>query len=196
MSLFDNKYRIESTRLKNWDYAKQAAYFITICSKDKKHYFGKIENDKMNYSPIGAIADVLWHEMKKHKENMELGEYVIMPNHIHGILILNEPMNSLESLPEDDLVIDNKFQEYMKLIADQPDIQNMAETLSSSRSISSIIRSYKSAVSKHANRLGLDFGWQARFHDHIIRTKKSYRYIEKYIIDNPAKWNEDEFYAK
>jgi len=65
------------------------AYFITICTQNRECYFGEIKNKKMILSPTGAIADVLWYEIKNHVKNIELGEFVVMPNHIHGILILN-----------------------------------------------------------------------------------------------------------
>ncbi len=86
---FQNKYRIASARLPNWDYTSNGAYFITICTKDRIPYFGRIENKKMILSNMGIIADLMWHEIKNHAKNIELGEFVVMPDHIRGILILN-----------------------------------------------------------------------------------------------------------
>ena len=89
MDKFQNKYRISSARLQTWDYRWEGIYFITICTQDKEHSFGEINDDnKMQLSNIGIIADILWHEIPNHSQNVELGAYVIMPNHIHGILIL------------------------------------------------------------------------------------------------------------
>ena len=88
MEKFMDKYRIPSARLPNWDYANPGSYFITICTKDRIEYFGEIVNEKMIYTPVGAIADVLWSEIRNHTKNVELGEYTVMPNHVHGILIL------------------------------------------------------------------------------------------------------------
>ncbi|MFT4018000.1 MAG: hypothetical protein QM668_13625, partial [Agriterribacter sp.] len=85
---FQNKYRIASTRLQNWDYRWNAPYFITICTLNREYYFGEIETGKMVLSKQGILADVLWHEIKNHAKNIDLDEFVIMPNHIHGILIL------------------------------------------------------------------------------------------------------------
>src|SRR5690554_8187162 len=79
----------KSPRLKNWDYGSNASYFITVCTKDREHFFGEIKNGRMQVSPAGAIAHVLWYEIKNHLENIELGEFVVMPNHVHGILILD-----------------------------------------------------------------------------------------------------------
>ncbi|RKY77491.1 transposase, partial [candidate division KSB1 bacterium] len=93
MDKFKGKYRIPSTRLQNWDYRWNGYYFVTICTENKEEYFGEIKNGKMHLSPIGIIADVLWHEIKNHAKNVELGEFVVMPNHIHGIIILNNDNN-------------------------------------------------------------------------------------------------------
>lgn len=99
---FRNKYRSESIQLQQWDYRWPGAYFITICTQDREHYFGEIANGKMDLSPIGAIADILWYEIKNRAKNVELGAFVVMPNHIHGILILHG--DGLETIDEDDRI--------------------------------------------------------------------------------------------
>ena len=90
MEKFKNKYRIPSARASFWDYRWAGTYFITICNKGRLHYFGKIVNEKMILSNIGVLADVFWHEIKNHAQNVDLGAFVVMPNHIHGILILRD----------------------------------------------------------------------------------------------------------
>lgn len=95
MKKFRNKYRIPSARLQNWDYRWAGGYFITICTQKREHYFGKIENGNMTLSPIGVIADILWHEIKNHAQNVELGEFVVMPNHVHGILVITKNNNDV-----------------------------------------------------------------------------------------------------
>ncbi len=77
---YQNRYRIPSTRLQNWDYGWNAIYFVTICTKNRRHFFGEITNGKMHLSPVGAIADVLWHELTNHFDNIELDAFVVMPN--------------------------------------------------------------------------------------------------------------------
>jgi putative transposase len=166
-------------RLANWDYRSSAAYFITICTQDRTHYFGKITDGKMNLSQLGVLADVFWHEIKNHAKDIELGEFVVMPNHIHGILILKDSSSPVDSgsapvglghaLNQQVLTKDFRFQNIGK------------------NSVSSIIGSYKSAVSKHAHRLGYEFHWQRRFHDHIIRDDRAFRNISEYIRKNPEK---------
>ena len=88
MTLFKNKYRVESARFKDWDYSNNAAYFVTICTHDMRCYFGKIVKGKVEQSRIGKIAEEEWLHTGKVRDNVVLDEYVIMPNHIHGILMI------------------------------------------------------------------------------------------------------------
>ena len=82
---FQNKYRIPSNRLKNWDYGRNAAYFITICTQNREHFFGKIENGKMILNELGRNAYQFWMEIPKHFPFIELGNFIVMTNHTHGI---------------------------------------------------------------------------------------------------------------
>jgi len=185
---YQNKYRIASARLQSWDYANEGAYFITICTKDRRHYFGAVKNGKMVLSNAGVIANLMWYEIKNHGKNVELGEFVVMPNHVHGILILNDinPSRNIEtghalSLSPSAAPIKSPGQQRF---------QNQGKS-----TISSITGSYKSAVTKHCNRLGFEFGWQTRFYDHIIRDGRAFENISNYIVNNPEKWDIDKFYA-
>jgi REP element-mobilizing transposase RayT len=180
---YKGKYRTTSLRLQTWDYGWNGAYFITICTERMQHFFGEIENGKMHLSPLGALADVLWHEIKSHSKNVELDEFVVMPNHIHGILILKAPHTGDENaqkqtrhaLSLDGTPGQKRFQDQGK------------------NTISSIVGGYKSAVTKHANRLGYKFKWQKLFWDVIIRNDRSYQNIKNYIIKNPENWKGDRF---
>ena len=193
---FQNKYRISSARAPWWDYGQDAAYFVTICTAGRKHFFGDVVNGIMKLSPVGIIADLLWNEIKNHAKNIGLDEYVVMPNHIHGILILNgnrvghnvETTHAL-SLPSHALSLPSPPSSVPSPARSR--FQNQGKN-----TLSSIIGSYKSAVSKHAHRLGFEFAWQSRFHDHIIRNEEEYHRIANYISSNPAKWREDKFYIK
>lgn len=175
---FQNKYRIPSARLPNWDYGSNAMYFVTICTAHRECYFGEITDGKMILSNIGIIADVFWYEIKKHANNIDLGEFVVMPNHIHGILILNE-VNEKNNNVETRHTVETRHALSLqsssqpgKTIA-QKRFQNQGKN-----TVSSIIGAYKSAVSKHAHRLGFDFAWQSRFYDHIIRTDVSFNVFQ------------------
>lgn len=90
---YNNKYRVDSLRLRNWDYGCNASYFITICTFQMKHYFGRISGGHMIYNPIGMIAKEWWCEIPKYFPWIRLEEFVIMPNHIHGIIVFNKDEN-------------------------------------------------------------------------------------------------------
>lgn len=89
MTLYKNKYRIESARKPGWDYAANGAYFITICTRDRRRFFGDIQNRKMNLSIAGEIAHKFWHEIPDRFPHVQLDAFVVMPNHIHGILVID-----------------------------------------------------------------------------------------------------------
>ena len=194
----------KSPRLKNWDYTNNGLYFVTICTKDRKHYFGEIKNGKMLLSPVGAIANVLWAELGHRNKTATLGEFIVMPNHIHGIIELDN-LNSNTDIAQE---IPN-LNSSTDIARKNPDINSSTDVARNvpginsdnhfskispkPNSLSAIIRSYKSAVTKHCNRLNLDFGWQSRYHDHIIRNEKSFQNISNYIIYNPQNWKEDQF---
>ncbi len=184
---YKNKYRISSVRLKNWDYSSNAAYFITICTQDRINFFGEIIKDEMHLSNVGVLADVLWWQIVHHTKYVELDAFIVMPNHIHGIVIINNPANVFDGriVACNDSTIKNNannLNAQMSSISPKPE------------SLPTIIRSYKSAVTFHANRLSFDFKWQAKFHDHIIRDSASFDRIRNYIINNPKYWKDDKFY--
>jgi REP element-mobilizing transposase RayT len=187
MKKYNNKYRIESVRLKNWDYRSNGAYFITINTRNRKHFFGEIINSEMRLSPIGEYAEKFWMEIPNHFPFIELGNFVVMPNHTHGILIINNT----------DSVISLHCNEMDKSLQcnDSTGNQYYSDISPKSGSISTIVRSYKSVVSKHARLLNTEFNWQPKFHDHIIRNSESFERIQNYIENNPSNWKEDKFYT-
>lgn len=235
---YKNKYRTESFRAKWWDYTWNAAYFVTICTLNRQYYFGKVSNGKMILSGAGVLADVFWHEIKNHHKYVELDAFVMMPNHIHGILIINKPDEKREEEKNDFGKEDQRKEEngnnYSGYQEENEDSRNldkegdsrnldkegdsrnqdkdgdsstvvacndstefshhMAAISPKKDSLPSILRSYKSAVTKHANRLGFEFGWQSKYHDHIIRDEAAYQRIAQYIENNPSKWKEDGFF--
>ncbi len=200
MSKFKKQYRIESSRASWWNYAGGGTYFITICTKNKEHFFGKIKNNKMELSQCGVLANVFWHEIKNHTKNVEMGAFVVMPNHIHGILKL-KPTDIVETGHALSLQCRNNGPfEKTPLSSNEkskvPSIQNTHYRLRNigKNSVSSIIGSYKSAVTKHANRMGIANGWQTRFHDHIIRNDEEYQSINNYIESNVMNWKDDNFF--
>ena len=202
---YKNKYRIESARAAWWNYGWVGAYFITICTRNKIHFFGEIKNHRMILSPLGVLANVFWHEIPNHASNVDLGSFVIMPNHVHGILIICPPdleppvqtrhalslSNETQSEARHALSLSNEPQSETRRALSLPPkpatnrFQNQGKN-----TVSSLVGSYKSAVTRHANRLGFEFAWQPRFHDHIIRNDIEYQRINDYIENNPFNWNE------
>jgi REP element-mobilizing transposase RayT len=190
---YQNKYRIPSARLKNWDYGNNGAYFITICTQNRDHFFGEIisvvDENEMQLNEIGKLAERFWAEIPNHFPFVELGNYVIMPNHIHGILIINKK-NIVDDIVE-------TLQCNVSTVNATETINKkelMADISPKSGTISTIIRSYKSILTKNAHFIHADFEWQARFHDHIIRNSESFERIQNYIETNPELWKEDKFY--
>ena len=177
---YKNKYRIKSTRFRNWDYGWNASYFVTICTYNREHYFGKIINSLMQLSEIGYLADKYWCEIPEHFPFVELGKFVIMPNHIHGIVVINKPNDGRFDVVE--------TQNFTSL---QSQITSKNKFGPQSKNLASIIRGYKIGVTKNAHKIPLNFKWKSRFYDHIIRNDKSYKSIAEYIKSNPKNWNED-----
>jgi len=174
--LYKNKYRIQTTRLSSWDYSNSGYYFVTICTKNKKCILGKIIEEKVTLSKIGKVVKACWLQIPIHFNNVKLDEFIIMPNHIHGIIIINKPDNVetryIASLREDNIT--KKF---------GPLEPNSLQT---------IIHSFKSAVTRWCRKNGYrNFAWQSRFYDHIIRNETTLMKIQEYILNNPLKWELD-----
>ena len=172
---FQNKYRIESTRLKYWDYSNPGMYFVTICTHHFVERFGTIDDGKMVLNGFGKIAEQNWIEIPNHFENVELDEFIIMPSHVHGII-----------------AIGGGFMVGRDVACNVSTLKHMSNISPKSGSLSTIIRSYKSAVTrfirKHHNS---DFKWQSRFYDHLIRNETALENIQHYIIQNPTNWKQD-----
>ena len=156
-----------SVRLKNYDYSQNGQYFVTICTHEKTHIFGKIVDEKMILNDLGKIAKKCWQEIPDYFPDVELGEFVIMPNHMHGIINIVGAQNLVPNA-------ENKFQ---KIIP---------------KSLGSIIRGYKTGVTKWARKNSdIHIVWQKNFHEHIIRDEKSFENIQNYILNNPVLWKND-----
>ncbi|MCZ8169568.1 transposase [Flavobacterium sp.] len=208
MKKFKNKYRIPSSRLQNHDYGANGIYFITICTKNRKHYFGHITETHDSASPpekmhdsaspsekthdsasptektnhfasqsptethnsaslcateIGKIAQKYWAEIADHYPFVTVDTFVVMPDHLHGILIFNNT-DKKEWTP-------NQF---------GPQSKNLA----------AVIRGFKSSTKRYANQNGIEFEWQPRFHESILKDEKALQAVRRYIINNPKKWLE------
>jgi putative transposase len=182
---FQNKYRVPSARLKNWDYGTNGAYYITICTKEMQHFFGEVVDKKMNLNAIGVLAEKYWIEIVKQFPYVELGNFQIMPNHMHGILIIDKSVGSVETR----LIASVQTEQAVGGFAGENNPM-LAEN------ISRIIRWYKGRCTFEMRKVNQNFEWHSRFHDHIIRNSESFERIQNYIEENPSKWEEDKFYRK
>jgi putative transposase len=191
--LFKNKYRIPSARLEGWDYSSNAMYFITICTKERKKFFGEIKDGKMILSATGKLCEDYLYKIPVFSPFVLIDEAIIMPNHLHAIIVIDHPVETFEKTS---LVEKNPpfFQ------TDNPLPETFFQTSLHSSispkpgSLSTIVRSFKGAVKKDSKSFDPSFEWQPRFHDHIIRNRKSYWNIKKYIQANADNWNEDRFF--
>lgn len=193
---FQNKYRIPSARAPFWDYRWAGAYFITICTHNREHYFGEIENGKMNLTPIGEITQEEWTKTPDIRPdmNLKLGEFVVMPNHFHGILIIGD--NEYNG-GDGDNGGNGNGRDAMHCVSTPTPTETTNQFGPQRKNIASIIRGFKSSVTKNARIINHpDFAWQPRFYDHIIRDDKSFDAISNYIINNPITWDKDKMNGK
>jgi REP element-mobilizing transposase RayT len=170
---FEDKYRIPSVRLEDYDYSQPGDYFVTICVKDRKCCLGEVKNGKVVLSDTGKIVRDELLKTPKIRPNVLLNEWVIMPNHVHVIF---EIMDIVETHCNASLQWQsNKF---------GPQRNNLA----------SIIRGFKGAVIRRIKGKckNSNFAWQARYYDNVITDERAYNEIVQYIKDNPARWAEDE----
>jgi len=171
----------------NWDYGSNGMYFITICTQNREHLFGDVIGGKMQLNEIGKIVKIEWLKTFELRidMNLQMGEFVVMPNHFHAIIIIGNNEYNTETQQRRDAMHCVSTQKNTTKNKFGPQSKNLA----------SIVRGFKSAVTTYARKNGFtDFGWQSRFHDHIIRNEKSFHTISQYIINNPENWNTDKFY--
>ena len=159
-------------RLKSYDYNKQGYYYITINTQDKARFFGKVINGIIKLSKIGSIANKIWYTIPEYHKNIELDTFIIMPDHIHGIIIVgNAGMHS--SLPK-----------VMYPLQGQNNRSKME--------LSKTIHAFKSAITREIREKlnNYYFAWEKSFYDHMIRNDNDLNRIRKYILENPIEWNE------
>ena len=171
-----NLHNRRSIRLKEFDYSTPWWYYITICTFNRNNLFGKIENGEMILNKFGLIVEEEWLKTEILRKDIELDYFVIMPNHFHGIPIINS-RDTARCVPT------NEKRKFGKMFPG---------------SLSVIVRSFKSAVTKRINELKNSPGkpvWQKNYFEHIIRNQIDLNNIRKYIELNPLKWEIDEYFS-
>ena len=171
--LFKNKFRISSSRLVNWDYSQSGYYFVTICVKNRQCLLGEIRNRKIYLSNYGKIIKQCFIDLSNHFNNIRIDEFIVMPNHVHGIIIIKSNPNCRD------------------VINHVSTIQNISPM--NKISLGKIIRYFKGKSTFLIHQFGNNtFQWQPRYYDHIIRAENDLLKTQQYIRWNALKWEDDE----
>jgi len=191
MTKFQNKYRNESSRAQWWDYANVGAYFITICTAGREWLFGEILNNEMHLSPIGEMVYQEWNVSFDMRAELFCNTFVIMPNHIHAILRIENGI-----VVGTHGIVVGTHGRASRQTPTPPMPTNTGVAYRSPKSISSFMAGFKSAATKRINEYRNSPKmpvWQTRFHDHIIRNDAEYQRIYNYIETNIENWEKDKF---
>jgi len=174
-----NKHR-RSIRLKEYDYGQPGAYFVTVCTHHRECLFGETVDGEIVLSAFGKIAEDEWRRTSQMRGGLRLDESIVMPNHIHGIIVLTGnpiPANRRGTMHR----------------APTPRLEQFGTP--TSNSIPTIVRGIKSSVTQRINDLRGTPGrpvWQRNYYEHVIRNEIDLEDIREYIQNNPLKWLEDE----
>jgi REP element-mobilizing transposase RayT len=193
---FKNTYRIPPARWQDWDYGANAAYFVTVCTAHREWFLGEISDGVMCLSEIGKIVLDEWLKTPGLRPDMNimLGEYVVMPNHFHGIIVIGENRYNMG----DDSDGGRGAVETRCIASLQQQQQRQWQSNrfgAQSKNLASVMRGFKSAVTKFARMNGISFAWQTRFHDRVIRNFDELNRIVHYINGNIENWPDDELYV-
>lgn len=164
-------HRRRSIRLKGYDYAQSGAYFVTICAWGKECVFGDVIEGNMYLNEFGKVVREEWLKTFDMRKNLVLDEYVVMPNHFHGIIIIADGRGTLQCAPT--------YEKFGKPV---------------SNSIPTVIRLFKSTTTKQINQLRQIPGmylWQRNYYEHIIRNEYELKQAREYVINNPLQWQYD-----
>ena len=178
-------------RLKGFDYSKAGAYFVTVCAWQRGCLFGEIVDGKMRLNEYGRIVENEWLKTPEVRNNIELDYYIVMPNHFHGILVLNDNVGATRWVAQDktmhERMIHTIYERAIHRIAPTKTLQ--------SNTIGSILGQFKSIVTKQINKIRDNPGcpvWQRNFYEHVVRNDDELNRARQYVMDNPLKWELDE----
>jgi len=177
--LFRDRYRIASARLRGWDYASPGLHFVTICVKNRVLCLAEIVNGEARLSRIGEIVAEEWQKTEQVRANVVMDVWVIMPNHLHGIVAITHTVETTGvETPRRGVSTDRRTA--------------AASAAWKPNSLGSIMGQIKSVCTKRIWNAGhRDFAWQERFYDHIVRNERELERIRDYIANNPARWELD-----
>ena len=173
MSFESRKHNRRSIRLKDYDYARPGAYFVTVCAHRLANLFGEVVDGKMILNALGLIVEEEWRETPEIRPYVDLDEYVVMPNHLHGIIMIVNGRGTMHRAPT--------MERFGKPV---------------SESLPTILRAFKAAVTRRINRMHGTPGqpvWQRNYYEHIIRDERSLHHIQQYVDNNPQRWHMDRY---
>jgi putative transposase len=182
-----NKHHRRSIRLKGYDYSSPGAYFITICTHQRECLFGEIVDSEMQLNSVGLYIQSYWQRLSLNFE-IELDAFVVMPNHIHGIIWLGGNIGRGEAFGP-------KIRKQHKDLC--PNASPLQPHGTQPGSIGAIIQNFKSITTQRINRISRSNNnkiWQRNYYEHIIRTENSLQYIRQYIHHNPLSWHHDQLH--
>ena len=192
MKFDPQKHHRRSIRLKGYDYSQAGAYFVTIVAWQRECLFGEVVNGTMHLNRHGHIVHDAWFDLKNHYRHVELGAFVIMPNHVHGIVVLVDDRRGGSSSLSETIAPD----EDSSGIDTMPTNQTRPYVKPKPRhGLPEIVRAFKSFSARRINRLRRTDGipvWQRNYYEHIIRNERELDNITKYIETNPLRWNDDD----
>ncbi|MCB9434645.1 MAG: transposase [Ardenticatenaceae bacterium] len=178
-----------SIRLAGYDYTQAGAYFITICTHNRQNLFGEVVAGEMVLNENGRIVAACWLDLARHFPHITLGEWVVMPNHIHGIIVIVVGRGEASATK----TVDNPD----GLRADASPLQPQPNGTDSG-SIGAMVQNFKSVASRKINKQRGTPGtpvWQRNYWEHIIRNEQAYQRIAHYIANNPAQWDADSLWS-
>lgn len=193
-TLYRGRFRVQSARLPGWDYTSNGYYFVTICTRDRVPFLGEVLGSSVRLSRIGEIVAAEWRGIAVRRRDVSLDEWVVMPNHLHGIVVIRRELGAVKTpqrgrahpVPGDFPM--THFDEMRPTQRGVPTSSRLP-----AGSLGAVVGQFKSRSTKRIWQCGFpDFGWQPRFYDHIIHDDGSLDRIRQYIIDNPAKWDAHE----
>jgi len=186
---FKGKFRIPSARLPGWDYASPGYYFVTICTQGRQEWFGEVREEEVVLSSAGKIVVEELVKTTQIRANVDLDVWVVMPNHVHAVIIIKPDVETPRPV------------KMPRLVKTPHPVETPRRGVSTKKNewkpgvLGAIINQLKSKCTKRIREAGYPgFAWQSRFYDHIIRDEQSLEKIRIYILGNPVKWGSDEYF--
>ena len=183
-----------STRLREFDYASSGAYFVTVCAAQKAHLFGVVSSGEVQCSEIGEVILKEWERMGRLRPEVRLDAFVVMPNHVHGIVWIERPTvgaRLASPLRRDDEILREAQRELAVSKHKSPQTPVFGVR---SGSLGAIVGGFKSAITKRVNEARATSNtpiWQRNYHDRIIRNDREFNAVREYIAFNPHNWSSD-----